>query len=424
MTIKETIPAEERRSSQEQREYLGSKLRECVRFAYENAPGMKDWFDKAGVRPSEISTIDDLKKLPVLRADYIADLQKDKPPFGGLLTVPLGKLKRIHIGPGPTFEPSARAVSMTINLWERIGFREGDVVVNTQSYHMFRGGLAFDEGLTSIGCCVIPWGPGNTDLLMEVMHQLPVTGIIGSASYIMDIINRAEAKGYDIHKDFHLRKAVAGMEAGGGPIRKTLREKYGITPCLDFYATSIAGTIAAECSERNGMHILPDVIVELLDPETGKEVAPGEVGEVVVTQFDETYPLIRIGTGDLSAFNYEPCPCGRTLPRLTRILGRSGDSVRTRGLFIHPRDVEPALAPFSEVSRYQAVVTRPGTKDVITINVELKSEEGVDKEELAERLKKAFTGATKCRVDKVEYVAKDTIPEKHRLVIDGRGEWT
>jgi len=162
------------------------------------------------------------------------------------------------------------------------------------------------------------------------------------------------------------------------------------------------------------------VILEMISYETGKQVESGEVGEIVVTPIDETYPLIRFGTGDLAGLIDEPCSCGRTSPRITRLLGRVGDAVRTRGMFIHPRQLEPAMAKFSQVAQYQAVVTRPGTRDDLTLKVELKTEEGINKEQLANELNQVVSEALRIKVDQVEFVAKGVIPEWHKLIVDER----
>jgi phenylacetate-CoA ligase len=206
---------------------------------------------------------------------------------------------------------------------------------------------------------------------------------------------------------------------GGGPIRKIVEEKYGIATG-DMYATADVGLLAFECSAKNGMHIAEGVILEMISYEAGKQVEPGEVGEIVVTPIDETYPLIRFGTGDLAGLIDEPCPCGRTSFRITRLLGRVGDAVRTRGMFIHPRQLEPAMAKFPQVAQYQAVVTRPGHRDELTLKLELKTEEGIDKEKLSNDLNQMVSQALRIKVDRVEFVAKSVIPEWHKLIVDER----
>jgi phenylacetate-CoA ligase len=277
----------------------------------------------------------------------------------------------------------------------------------------------FDEALRRVGVTVIPMGVGNTELQVQVMHQLKVTGFLGTTGFFMNVINKAEEMGYDIRKDFNLRLLWIGGEMGSGPIRRTVEEKYGIAT-RDAYGTSDVGMVAYECSEKNGMHITEEVIVEIISYETGKPVGPGEVGEVVVTPIDETYPLIRFGTGDLAGWIEEPCPCGRTALRITHLLGRVGDAVRTRGMFIHPRQLEPAMSKFPQVAQYQAVVTRPGHRDELVLKVELKTVEGIDKEKLAQELNKVVSDAVRIKVDRVEFVAKGIIPESHKLIVDER----
>jgi len=206
---------------------------------------------------------------------------------------------------------------------------------------------------------------------------------------------------------------------GGGPIRKLVEEKYGIATG-DMYATADVGLLAFECSAKSGMHIAEGVVFEMISYETGKQVKSGEVGEIVVTPIDETYPLIRFGTGDLATLIEEPCSCGRTSPRISRLLGRVGDAVRTRGMFIHPRQLEPAMAKFPQVAQYQAVVTRPANRDELTLKVELKTQDGIDKDKLLTDLTTVVSDALRIKVDRVEFVDKGVIPEWHKLIIDER----
>jgi phenylacetate-CoA ligase len=192
------------------------------------------------------------------------------------------------------------------------------------------------------------------------------------------------------------------------------------------------------------MHITADAIVEIVDPETGKQLGPGEEGEIVVTPFDEVYPLIRFGTGDLSMFIDEPCDCGRTTPRLTKIMGRSGEAVRVRGMFVHPKQTDEAISKFPEIRAYQLVVTRPQHRDEMVLKVEL-SDKGVDKEKartvpsalgnerwdftvkgvvdrekLEAAVDKAFRDVCKVRFDRMEFVPKGTIPEGAKRIVDER----
>lgn len=403
-------------------EYLEGKLKELVRYAYEKAPGMKARFDEAGIAPSAVSTIKDLENVPILKKDDLIVLQRDNPPFGGLVAVPVEDLQRVYVSPGPIFDPHHSSEAYWrrhLQIISAIGFRKGDIVLNTAAYHLVPAGLLLDEVYKLAGVTVIPGGVGNTELQVQIMHRLKVTAFGGFTGFFMNVISKAEEMGYDIHKDFHLRLACIGGEMGGGPIRTLVEQKYGI-PTRDFYGIAEAGLVAFECSEKSGMHIAQDVIIEIVDPASGKQLGPGEVGEIVITPIDETYPLIRFGTGDLSAMIYEPCTCGRTSPRLTRILGRVGDAVRTRGMFVHPKQFEPVLSKVAEISQYQMVVTRPGHRDELVLRAELKSEAGVEKEKLTEQLTKAVSEAVRIKVDKVEFVAPGVIPEEHKLIVDER----
>jgi phenylacetate-CoA ligase len=425
MKDKKSLPpfeAMEKMSRGERQKVLDEQLKWLVAYAYEKAPATKERFDKAGIVPSRVSGIKDLENLPLLRKDTLVDLYKANPPLGGLVTVPITELERVYVSPGPIYDPHHSSETF----WQRhvyvgksVGFRQGDIVINSWMYNLVPAGLMIDETLRRAGVTVIPMGVGNTELQVQVMHQLKVTGFIGTTSFFMNVINKAEEMGFDIRKDFNLRLAVVGGEMGGGPIRQMVEEKYGIATG-DMYATADVGLIAFECSAKNGMHIAEGVILEMISYETGKQVEPGEVGEIVVTPIDETYPLIRFGTGDLAGLIDEPCPCGRTSFRITRLLGRVGDAVRTRGMFIHPRQLEPAMAKFPQVAQYQAVVTRPGHRDELTLKVELKTEEGIDKEKLSNDLNQMVSQALRIKVDRVEFVAKGVIPEWHKLIVDER----
>jgi phenylacetate-CoA ligase len=424
MNKKNMLPfnAMEKMSQKERQKVLDEQLKWLVAYAYEKAPATRERLDKAGIVPSKVSGIKDLDNLPLLRKDELVDLYKTNPPLGGLVTVPITELERVYVSPGPIYDPHHSSETF----WQRhahlvrsIGFGKGDIVVNTWMYNLVPAGLMIDEALRRAGVTVIPMGVGNTELQVQVMHQLRATGFAGSTGFFMNIISKAEEMGFDIRKDFNLRLAVIGGEMGGGPIRRMVEEKYGIATS-DMYGTADVGMLAYECSAKNGMHIAEGVILEMISYETGKQVEPGEVGEIVVTPIDETYPLIRFGTGDLAGLIDEPCPCGRTSPRITRLLGRVGDAVRTRGMFIHPRQLEPAMAKFQQAAQYQAVVTRPGHRDELTLKVELKTEEGIDKQKLTDDLIQVVSEALRIRVDRVEFVDKGVIPEWHKLIVDER----
>jgi len=406
----------------ERQKYLNQRLRETVAFAYEKAPTIRARLEKAGIKPSVVHSIHDLERLPVLRKDDLVDLYKTKPPFGGLSTMPLKDIERVYVSPGPIYDPYHKSKDFWrrhAQLMKDLGFRKGDIVINAWSYHLVPAGLMIDEALRKIGVTVVPMGTGNTELQVQVMKQLKVSGFFGAASFFMNIVSKAEEMGYDIRRDLNLRLACIGGEMGGGPIRKTVEEKYGIIT-TDVYGTADVGLMAYECKQKTGLHIAEEVIVEIIDPENGKPVAPDGIGELVITPIDESYPLLRFGTGDLVGWINKPCLCGSTSLSITRILGRIGDAVRTRGMFIHPRQLEPALAKFTEISKYQAVVTREGYRDKLTLKVELKTKKEAGSAKLTEQITITVTEAVRIKLDEVKYVAKGTIPEGHKLIVDER----
>jgi phenylacetate-CoA ligase len=264
---------------------------------------------------------------------------------------------------------------------------------------------------------VIPAGVGLTDLQVKIMKDLKVTGYVGTPSFLMTLIKRAEEMGLQFRKDFSLRCALCSAEILPPSMRKTFEDDYGIK-VADTYASAILGILGYECLEKSGFHFPEEIIIEIVDPTTGKSLGPGEVGEVVVTLFDKTYPLIRFGTGDLSSFTDEPCSCGRKSYRLTRIVGRVGEAVKVRGMFIHSRQIEEVIRKFPEVSRFQVTVSRSGHRDEWAINLELKEE--VDREKFLESLQKSIQESCRVRPDKIEFVSQGTIAEGAKKIVDER----
>ncbi len=417
-----SISALKKMTSKRRQQYLNERLRELIIFSYEKSPGLKARLDKADIQPSSISSIDDLKNLPILRKDDLVELCKANPPFAGLVASSSRVLQRIYISPGPIYDPHHESKTYWrrhAQLMKDLGFHKGDIVINAWAYHLVPAGLLVDESLRRIGITVIPMGTGNTELQVQIIKNLNVTGFFGAASFFMNIVTKAEELGYDLGKDFKLRLACIGGEMGGGPIRKLVEEKYGVETS-DVYGTADVGLMAYECSEKSGLHIAEDTIVEIIDPATGKPVTGNGTGELVVTPIDESYPLLRFGTGDLVGWINEPCPCGSTSLRITRILGRIGDAVRIRGMFIHPRQLEPAMAAFEGIAKYQAIVGRKGYRDELLLQVELKDKTSIDREKMTEKLVKVVTEAVRIKVDKVEYVAQGVIPEGNKRLIDKR----
>jgi len=414
------LPQElERMSAKDRQKHLEDRMRGIIVYAYEKAPAVKERFDKAGVKPEDIRTIKDLEKVPMVRKDDLIALQKSNPPSGGYLAVPMDSLERIYQSPGPIYDPQ-RKRGFGAGGGQGPGFGKGQIVMNTWSYHVTPAGLGVDQLLINMGFTVVPSGTGNTELQVQIMKDLKVNGFVGTPSFLKIIIDKAEEMGYNFKKDFNLKWAMVGGEMGGESLRKLFQEKYGIL-CIggDPYATADVGTVATGCEKQNGMHITADAIVEIVDPATGKQLEPGEVGEIVVTPFDEVYPLIRFGTGDLSTLVDEPCGCGRTTPRLPKIMGRSGEAVRVRGMFVHPKQTDEAIGRFQEIKKYQLVVSRPQDRDEMVLKVEL-ADQAIDKEKLKNNLDKNFRDLCKVKFDRMDFVAAGSIPNDAKKIVDER----
>ena len=417
--MKDYIDKREWGPVEEREQYLLERLRHISTHAYENAPAMKKKFDELDFHPSQLKSLDDMDRMPIITRDDYINVQRENPPFGGFLTVPPESLKRIYIHPGPQYETLTDAdIDHAKKILWKIGARRGDVVINALAYHFVPAGLLVDDIMTSMGITIVPTGFGNTDLQIQIMHDLKATFFAGFPLFFMTVIKRAEEMGYDFKRDFHIKTAFA---VGGSDLRMAMEKEYGIQT-KELYAFLPVGIPACECEERSGMHLEEDFIVEIVDPDTRKRLPYGEVGEVVVTAtFNDILPRIRIGSGDLGSLSDEPCPCGRTSPRIPRIVGRVGEAVKTRGMFLHPQEVADVVSQQSGISRYHVTVTHENMKDIITAKIELENE-GLDKESLRESFMKDFQNRCRLRVNTVEFVPKGTIPEDVKKVEDLRKE--
>lgn len=345
-----------------------------LRYAYENAPGYRKFLDEGGAHPEAVRNIGDFSGIPVLKKNRMPELHRDNPPFGGFLAVPVEKLKRIYVSPGPIYDPEGRKE----DYWGlrkclyNAGFRPGDLVMNTFSYHLTPAGIFLDEACTGIGCTTVPTGVGNTEIQVRTMVELKINGYLGVASFLLALIGKMAELGYDPATDLAIEIALVGGEILTPGLRKGIND-HGII-VRQAYITADLGTLAYECPREDGMHISDDLYLEICDPVTGEPLPAGSVGEVVVTNFsNECYPLVRYGTGDLSAVDEEPCACGRTSRKLKGILGRADEVTKIRGMFVHPRQVDEAVSRFpGEVDKVRVVVTREGETDVMTVEIQLK----------------------------------------------------
>ena len=396
------------------------RLRHIIQYAYANAPAVKSILDAAGVSPDDVQTLADLDRIPVTSKDRVVELQAAAPPFGGFLAVPLDTLQHVFFSPGPLYEPSAEesAVMDTVrDVFGIAGFTAGDVVINTFGYHFIPTGLALDQVLTEIGATVIPAGVGNADLQIKMMLDVGVTAYVGTPSWLMALIEKAGEMGLDFAQ-FSLLKALVSAEPVPPAVRQAFVEKYGLS-VTNAYGTAELGFLAYNTEGGLPMRLLETPIIQVVNSETGQPVGPGEAGEVVVTTFNETYPLIRLGTGDL-AVNMDPAPGeSRQEERAIILVGRVGDAVKVRGMFVHPNQLRFALAQVPGIARAQAVVTRPENRDQLTLRVVL-SDESVDRGALTMGLGAAVQAACRVKVDQVEIVPAGALPEDAGAILDER----
>lgn len=394
-------------------------LRDTVRFAYDHAPATRRKMDEAGVRPEDVRELADLLRIPVTRKADLKHIQKGEPPFGGLAAVPPRGMRRIYVSPGPTFDPESRDESHW--RWEKAffaaGFREGDIVQNTFNYHFSPAGLMFDEALLRIGCTVIPAGVGNTELQAQVMKDLSVTGYVGTASFLVTVLEKAMEMGLASGDGLNLQVALVAGEMLPESLRARLRDEFGVQ-VRQAYGTADVGSLGYECSEAAGMHVPDEILLEMIDPATGAAVPSGSIGEVVVTLPNRTYPLVRFATGDLSILTDAPCPCGRTSPRLLKIAGRVDQVTKVKGMFVHPEQVLQLEGKVGEIASAQFIVTRTGHEDRMEMRIVLR-EGSIPSESLTERITEAAREITRLG-GVVRYVPAEGIEEREKKIIDRR----
>lgn len=390
------------------------KLDTLIQHLASCAPGFARRLQDAGLRPEAIRSADDLNALPIIRKDNLVELQAADPPFGGFLACPPGELKRLFQSPGPIYDPEAR----TPDYWrwkpalEVTGFQPGDVVINCFGYHLTPAGAMFEEALWAIGCTVIPAGIGNQEGQARLLHDLKVSGYVGLPSYLKALIEKVEQLGLQ----HTIRKAFFTAEPLPASLRAWLNE-HGVKIARQGYGTAECGNLGYECEHENGWHIPQDIIVQICDINSGQPLPPGETGEIVVSLLNKDYALIRVGTGDLSLLNTEPCPCGRASARLMGWQGRVGDAVKVRGMFLHPKQLADFLSRYPSVLRWQAVITRQEHKDHLTLHV--LTDPLAETAALTQKLAQAAREAIKFQVE-VKSVPESSLPPNSPPIRDER----
>lgn len=369
---------------------------------------------RAGILPEEVGGVADLEAIPVLAKDDLPTLQAADPPFGGMLAAAAGSLARIYRSPGPISDPQGTDA----DFWRlgaalaAAGFRSGEVVLNSFSYHLTPGGFMLDGGLRAVGCTVIPGGVAAVRAQIEAARAAGATAYTGTPQFLLNLLERAEESGQPLGFERAL--------VSGAPLPPSLRTRLQDAFRVDVYqayAAADTGLLGYECARKDGWHIAPGVVVEVLAPGDDHPAAEGETGQVVVTSPNDVYPLVRFGTGDLSAWMPACCPCGLPAPRLAGFLGRVGEGVKVRGMFVHPRELAGVLGRDPAVARYQAVVSAAGARDLFTVRVEAAPGRAVDTAGLAGRLREAVQVRPV-----VEVVPSGTIRDDARPLVDAREE--
>ncbi len=404
-----------------------------TRRMWEFSPFYRERMRSCGVTPDDIRTLKDVRKLPFMTKKDLRDGYPDK-----LMMRDRGDLLRYHASSGTTGK--ATIVGYTKNDLENwseslaramtsFGLGSKDVIQVANTYGLFSGGLGFHYATEKIGATVIPASTGNTDRQLELICDLGVTAMAATPSYLMYLGEVAEKKGIDIRKDTKLRFGLLGGEPWSDRMRDRIYEKMGIRGFNCFGASELSGPLFMECAEQDGIHFWGDLaLLEIVDPETGEPLEPGQKGEMVVTMLQkEAFPMMRYRMGDITSIMEEPCPCGRAHPRITRIQGRVDDMIIIRGINVFPSQVEHSLMQHPELGcEFQLVVDRKGHLDTMLVRAELKPEAFTDniielnalRERISNRLKNVLNVSAN-----VELVQPGTLPRfegKAKRVMDRR----
>ena len=362
----------------------------------------------SAVDAAAVTSVADLASLPVLRKSALVEAQSTSYPFGGLTTRAPSDFTHIFQSPGPIYEPGGGEHD-----WWRMGrflnacgIGQGDIVQNCFGYHLTPAGMIFESGARAVGAAVLPAGTGQTELQARAAHDVGVTAYAGTPDYLKVILDKADTMG--------LKLNITKAAFGGGALFPSLRQEYadrGIS-CLQCYATADLGNIAYESEAMDGMIVDESVIVEIVRPGTGDPVAPGEVGEVVVTTLNPDYPLIRFATGDMSAVLEGESPCGRSNMRIKGWMGRADQTTKIKGMFVRPEQVAALVAKHDEIAKARVIAGREGEMDVMTVQIEA---EGGS----ADHYMQTVVDTLKLK-GKIEVVAKGSLPNDGKVIDDQR----
>ena len=423
-------------SRQEREIYQGKALSAMVEKVYNNVPFYKKKLDEVGVKPSDIKTVADLKKLPfTIKQDL-----RDNYPFG-LIAVPKTDIVRLHASSGTTGKPTVVAYTKNdIELWSEVmarsfasagGSSESTVHI-AYGYGLFTGGLGAHYGAEKIGATTVPMSSGNTKKQIMLMKDFEADILCCTPSYAIYLAEEMVKAGIDPKKDINLKAGIFGAEPWSNEIKANIEERFGIK-AMDIYGLSeiIGPGVSIECEFSEGAHIQEDhFLPEIINPETLEPVEPGEVGELVFTTITkEGMPLIRYRTRDITSLNYEKCKCGRTTVRMGKVAGRTDDMLIIRGVNVYPSQIESVIMELSEIEpHYQLIITRDGTLDEMEVHVEMSetlfSDEVKKIQTVKMKLQENLNSILGIKA-KVKIVEPGSIPRsegKSKRVIDLRGK--
>lgn len=402
MTFFDTL---ETRSDDQRASDLAKALPEQIARA-QSASGYAETL--AAVDASAITSADALRALPVLRKSDLSKAQGGNAPFGGFTVKPASGFAHIFQSPGPIYEPGG----VDHDWWRMgrflhaVGIGQGDVVQNCFGYHLTPAGMIFENGARAVGAAVLPAGTGQTELQVTAARDVGATAYAGTPDYLKVILDKADSMG--------VKLGFTKAAVGGGALFPSLRQEYadrGIT-CLQSYATADLGNIAYETPAMEGMIVDENVIVEIVTPGTGTPVAPGEVGEVVVTTLNPDYPLIRFATGDLSAVLPGVSPCGRTNMRIKGWMGRADQTTKIKGMFVRPEQVAALVDKHDEIVKARVIAARDGEMDTMTVQIEASAGDEVS-------FGKSVIEVLKLK-GKIEVVSPGALPKDGLVIEDQR----
>ncbi len=405
----EYFDALETREASEREGELFAKFPASLNDIMERIPGWKARLK--GIDVSTINSREALATLPVMRKPELMEAQAAKPPFGDFVDQELLAGTRVFMSPGPVWEPQAPGADpwLAARALHAAGIRKGDIVLCSIGYTLTPGGAILDEGLRALGATVFPAGVGNTEVQAEAIETLRAKAYVGTPDFLQAILDKAKETGKDV-------SSLDTALVSGGALFPSMRQAYadqGIR-VTQAYATADIGSIAHETWNGDelcdGMICNEDLIIEIVRPGTDDPVDTGEVGEIVVTSFNKAYPLVRFGTGDMSAIIADPSPCGRTNMRIKGWMGRADQRTKIKGMFVDPKQIAEIVGAVSGVEKARLVVSREGQKDAMLLQVM-----GADIDQ--DNLRQQFADVTKLK-GVTEVV--DTLPNDGKVIDDQR----